>query len=313
MGQLKQSKVGQRRSALRRVSMGVACAAFSAFMVAFSACKGGSATSQVQPPVYPESCYIYGSTLTGGQAKTCCEQGNPKSPLPDGCPRPAGVTPTTATMAAFNGAVGTARTSLATANGLVGTGTVAKNNLSAATAGEIPASDDGKKDGIGGAGIGDLFKGSDNDSAQNGGGGGAGAGGGGGSGLGSGFGAGVKTDPSPDNSAKTAAAGSAEDGSSVMSGSGGGRAGGRGGNSGFDNLFGAGGQNAATSGMVDMSGRGPAGVATSGSADPDDYFSLLKRAESIFKVVERRYTEKARGWATRDATDITAKARMLVK
>jgi hypothetical protein len=49
-------------------------------------------------------------------------------------------------------------------------------------------------------------------------------------------------------------------------------------------------------GAGDLGGRGPMG-----SADPDDYFSRIKPGDNIFKIVERRYGTKTRGWALADS------------
>jgi hypothetical protein len=43
------------------------------------------------------------------------------------------------------------------------------------------------------------------------------------------------------------------------------------------------------------------GVSAMGSPDPDDYFARINIDESLFKKVERRYTDQAENWALADA------------
>lgn len=141
--------------------------------------------------------------------------------------------------------------------------------------------------------------------------GGSTSGGGGGGGLG-GLGVGVKTDPAiaPSDTPVLAS----EDSAGTYSGGGGGARGG--GGSSFGSLFGGGNEGGVSGKAQDgfNLGRKPAGGdSTTGSADPENYFSMLKPSDSLFKIVERRYMDKAKNWALTDAHDASASVKKLVK
>lgn len=135
--------------------------------------------------------------------------------------------------------------------------------------------------------------------------------GGGGTGLGS-FGSGIKTDPAmkPLGSLTPAA-------DTVPAYAGGG--GSRGGGGRFDSgsLFGSGSGSDGMGGKAQDSlhlGRNPAGGdSVMGSLDPENYFSMLKPSDNLFKIVERRYTSKAKTWALSQAEDTQAAVKKLVK
>lgn len=55
---------------------------------------------------------------------------------------------------------------------------------------------------------------------------------------------------------------------------------------------------------MEFGARGPSGENPLGSADPDDYFSRIGVDWSLFKIVERRYQEKANGWALQKARSV---------
>jgi hypothetical protein len=77
-----------------------------------------------------------------------------------------------------------------------------------------------------------------------------------------------------------------------------------------DSDFGSGlnGKGSRTAKIVDLD-RSPAadGSNAMGSKDPEDYFSLVNPGDSIFKIVERRYTTKAKQWALTDADAVASK------
>lgn len=140
---------------------------------------------------------------------------------------------------------------------------------------------------------------------------GGGVSGGGGGGLGT-FGVGVKTDPAiaPSDTPTLAS----EDSAGSYSGGGGGARGG--GSSSFGSLFGGGNEGGISGKAQDgfNLGRGPAGGdSTKSSADPENYFSMLKPSDSLFKIVERRYMDKAKNWALTDAYDASAAVKKLAK
>jgi hypothetical protein len=49
------------------------------------------------------------------------------------------------------------------------------------------------------------------------------------------------------------------------------------------------------------SNRAPASDVATNSSDPADYFTRLSAADNLFKIVERKYTDKSRQWALSDA------------
>jgi hypothetical protein len=84
--------------------------------------------------------------------------------------------------------------------------------------------------------------------------------------------------------------------------------GGVGGVSGKADLFGLGTSDSNTSnggGKADSkdlsSNRAPASDVATNSSDPADYFTRLSAADNLFKIVERKYTDKSRQWALSDA------------
>lgn len=274
---------------------------FSVFAISVAGCKKKSGVSSVQAPVYPPSCFLYGSTLTGAQATTCCVDGAPRNPLPTGCPRPPGTTPAMATMSSFNSAAATARQALAVADGFEGKGSVGKNNLAAATADTTAAKSDMNPIQGSGAGIEKFGSGMKNKGGGSGGDGGAYSGSGGSLG---GF-ADLSTKPAGDANTQAATAMVGGDTSSLPSGSGsGGRRGG-----GLD-VDGFGSGLASANGTLDM-GRAPSSEdGPMAGLDPEDYFTRLKAMDNLFKVVERRYGEKAKSWALRDAAELAARSRL---
>jgi len=51
-------------------------------------------------------------------------------------------------------------------------------------------------------------------------------------------------------------------------------------------------------------------VSPQGSEDPSDYFTRLGIGDNLFKIVERRYRNKAVGWARNEINTLSAKSRM---
>lgn len=286
-----------------------------ALAVSSAACKkSSSGVSSVNQPQLPPGCYIYGANLTGAQATECCAGGAPKTPYPDSCPKPPGFTPTVATMNNFNGAAQAGRTALTAADSMIGDKVAGKTGgQSAATAVDNPGKSEGSKPENLAKLTGEQLRNLNGASA--GGKKGGGSGGGSGSGLGGDFGAGISTKPivlggesSGETSAAVASAGS------VYSGGGGGGGAGSGGRAGGFDLGGLnGGQGAGRPGNELLRfGRDPASSAM-GSADPEDYFSMLKSGDDLFKIVEKRYTKKAEGWALGDAKEAASSVKQLVK
>lgn len=282
----------------------------TAFSVAsFSACKSKEGVSEVHSAQVPESfCEMYGSSLTGQEADRCCVSGKPRVPRPDGCPQPIGAAPTETTIVGYDGAVRTARASIQYAETLTGDSTIARNNRSAAVAstagpdGTDAATLDPNANVIGDKLREMMKEGAGQDDSSGGGSASAGGFSGGGSGFG-GLNGDIRTAPASGAEASTAAA-SKEAGEGrnlgVSQASGRGRSGSGSGDDVGDTISGV------NSAILDI-GRDPAGeVNPMGSVEPENYFSLLKPGESIFKVVEKRYGAKARQWALRDAAEVAS-------
>lgn len=267
-----------------------------AVAIAFtSSCKKKSGTSSVHPPIMPaNSCYLYGSTLTGDAANNCCQSGVPKSPIPEGCPQPPGIAPTLSTMKAFNNTLTTGRAALGEATSLSDGSGAAAVETAAATAVDAPKPTE--LDG------GEALRSNldPNFSATGGRPSGNGSGTAGGT-MGSGGTLSMgSVDTKPAFSAPQGAAALAVgDVPGTGYSSGGAGAGGGGSRGGYENPFGGGG--AIGGGGSAQFGRALASGSVMGSTDPDDYFSLLKPTDSIFKIVEKRYGAKQKSWALTDA------------
>ncbi len=84
-------------------------------------------------------------------------------------------------------------------------------------------------------------------------------------------------------------------------GKGGGEGAGGAGDGGF--AYNPGGAGGGGAGEMNFGGQGPAGgdIPAMAGSDPDDYFTRTSPDENIFKKVERKYGEKATGWALEEA------------
>lgn len=102
-------------------------------------------------------------------------------------------------------------------------------------------------------------------------------------------------------------------GAGAVGRAGGGGAGGSGSGSGFSDLFGQSGAGGAGGGDPSRQDRFSAGmddVNPVGSEDPGDYFTRLGMSDSLFKIVERRYRNKAVVWSRNAADLISSKSRV---
>ncbi|MCM2279628.1 MAG: hypothetical protein NDJ89_16255 [Oligoflexia bacterium] len=291
----------------------------AATALAFPACKSDKGKAVTYPPRHlEESCYIFGQTLYGAHATDCCEKNGsgvwvpkPSASQPAGrCPSAPGLAAVTTAMNTFQEAVNVGRSGVESARRLENHAEVSKNSrIAAATAAQPKGGEVKKTDGPIAAGeLGELVGSSSGGGAYPGsaGGGGGGLGGGGsGSGLSD-----VRTSAAPRVQTEPEMVRNPDTASGGYTGGGGG--GGAVGGAGFgrgsgiwDSLAGGaglGGNGVEGGAPKSMTfGRDPASMNAMGSADPEDYFSRVKPGDSIFKVVERRYTSKAQNWALSDA------------
>lgn len=322
-------------------------------------------TAAINIPVTPaDSCYVFGSTLSGDQAKECCdatpvvspfyangvfsytnavntyltscinacpegldeygdspcysdcydqavEQANnerdrvaaaaaqpmtPKSPYPESCPGAPAAAAVDGTIDGFDGTSGAVVETLDTANELTSTiPTASVWGGSAATAApekdftptknnQLAQSSQGGQFGHSSTGAGGAVGGSGGPSALS------------GSSLG-----GISTPSYSENDPASGASGL--ESSAVTAQTTGGGSAKKGGGKGLaGGLLDFGGKNAgATNGgssVVQFGGRQSASVdsASAASLSADEYFAMIKITDSLFKVVEKRYTEKAREW-----------------
>lgn len=266
----------------------------------------------------PETCS--GGCFDVLPKKCCDDSGRLKNPPLEGCSdiSQAFHGPSNSSLGQMANLTHTGETAAARAAGLESDSSAFQTggNSSASTAADRLARQDPKSAAVDHGSIADSSNPELNFSPQSTGGGGRGSGGGsgagGGGGLGS-FGAGVKTDPAsrPGMSSPVPAM----DSNPAYTGGGGGGARGGGGGSDYGSLFGGGGDagRAGTQDALEI-GRTPAGVnEVMGSADPEEYFSMLKSSDNLFKVVERRYTSKAKSWALSDASHARDAVKKLVQ
>ncbi|MCM2323441.1 MAG: hypothetical protein NDJ90_09290 [Oligoflexia bacterium] len=283
-------------------------------VVSFPACKKDKGSAVVMPPQYPQnSCYIFGSTVVGQQALDCCQKDAsgvyvPKAVAsqPQGrCPSAPGISAIRTAVNSFGEASVVGRSAIAAAKSMERKAQVHKN-VSAATAGGMQVASKGPKplDSADEGAFQQLAGDSAGDGSTARGGGGAGGGGGGG-GVASLSMDSVTTAAAPKGANGPSMPGlqeGAETGAYEGGSGGAGGAGGRGGAVDWDAMAGRGlgGDGKGGSGTMDLS-RTTASGDPMGSADPSDYFSMLRPGDSIFKIVERRYTTKAQSWALTDA------------
>jgi hypothetical protein len=78
----------------------------------------------------------------------------------------------------------------------------------------------------------------------------------------------------------------------------------------ISDLFGSGGSESGGSSRSDAFGAKPGDVNPLGSEDPNDYFTRLGMGDNIFKIVERRYRNKAVTWARNAVDSVTSKSRV---
>lgn len=255
--------------------------------------------------------------------KKCCDDlGRLINSPPDGCSdiSQAFHGPANSSLGQMANLTNTGETAAARAAGLESDSSAFQTggNSSAATAADRLARQDPKSAAVDNGSIADSSNPENNFSPQSSGGGsrgsggGAASGGGGGGGLGA-FGAGVKTDPASRPSSMSSPV-PATDSNPAYSGGGTG-GGSRGAGGGYDHGSPFGGGDAARAGGQDTLelGRSLAGNQVMGSMDPDEYFTMLKPTDNLFKVVERRYTTKAKSWALTDASQARDAVKKLVK
>lgn len=275
-------------------------------------CEGEGGTMSCYDSACVGQCYDEGTRKADEEYSRLTAESShprePRNPYPASCPQPPGFTPAASTVSTFNSAAQAARTSLQSAEGLVGVRVGVSPGTSAAT-----AADGALRAGSGNPSSADainlIHKPGDPQAAGKSGKSGPGAGAAPGAASAT-LGGSLSTAPIPDHDSagiRGAAAALADSGGSAYSRGGGGGGGARPAEkgAGLDDgewaslMAGAmkGGNKPVKNGVAELkfgdSGASPqAGIAA--QQDPLDYFDRLKPQDNLFKVVERRYRGKAR-------------------